>query len=169
MRFADPVPLLKRHDRSSFDCGVASLNEWLLKHSRGAGSMDSAQTYVVLDSEQDDRVVGYHALTGAQIEHENATEAVRKGMPGYPIPAVLLSRLAVDSSVKGQGIGSFLLQDAMVRAIAAAEVVGARLLLVHALDDNAAGFYRHHGFETSPTDPHNLQLRMKDIRASIEA
>jgi hypothetical protein len=57
----------------------------------------------------------------------------------------------------------------MLRTMAAAESVGIRVLLVHAIDDNARRFYERHGFEASPTDPHNLQMLMKDIRASAEA
>lgn len=167
MRFTGPDPFEKAHERSGFDCGVLSLNEWLLNHARGAGGVGSAKTFVVLDAEQRNRVVGYHALTAAEISHENATEQVRKGMPRYPIPAVLLSRLAVDSTVKGKRIGALLLRDAMLRALVASDQVGARVLLVHALDDEAAAFYEHHGFEASPTDQHNLQLLIKDIRASL--
>lgn len=113
-------------------------------------------------------MIGYYALTAASITHKTATERVRKGMPKHPIPAVLLSRLAVDRSVQGQGLGAFMLGDAMVRALAASDEIGARLLLVHALDDRARDFYVQFGFGASPTDPHNLQMLLKDIRVSLK-
>jgi GNAT superfamily N-acetyltransferase len=166
-RFNGPEPLGPGHKLENFDCGVSPLNVWLAQHARGAGGVGSAKTYVVTDGEQG-RVVAFDALTAASIAHNAATGRVRKGMPRHPIPAVLLSRLAVDRSVQGCGIGAFALVDAMRRALAASGEIGARLLLVHALDDQAAGFYRRFGFEQSPTDPHNLQLLMKDIRASLE-
>lgn len=128
----------------------------------------SARTYVVTDNEQR-RVVGYHALTVASIDHRDATGRATKGMPRHEIPAVLLARLAVDESAKGKGIGAFLLQDAMARSLAVSEEAGIRLLLVHAFDDNAREFYLQFGFAPSPTDPMNLQLLVKDIRASLEA
>jgi GNAT superfamily N-acetyltransferase len=81
---------------------------------------------------------------------------------------VLLARLAVDVSVQGRGLGAWLLQDAMRRALSASEAVGMRLLLVHALDDNARRFYERWGFEPSPTDPLNLQMLFKDIRKSLQ-
>lgn len=84
------------------------------------------------------------------------------------MPAVLLARLAVDRSVQGRGLGAWLLRDAMLRALAAAESVGIRVLMVHAIDDAARRFYERHGFEASPTDPLNLQLLMKDLRASVD-
>jgi GNAT superfamily N-acetyltransferase len=124
---------------------------------------------VVTDSEQEGRVVGYHALTGASVEHGEATERAAKGMGQYGIPAVLLSRLAVDLSVQGRGIGALLLRDAMLRAVSVSEEVGVRLLLAHALNDSARAFYVRFGFEESPTDAMNLQILIKDIRASLAA
>jgi GNAT superfamily N-acetyltransferase len=167
-RFTDPEPLGPGHVLAGFDCGVGSLNAWLERHARSAVGAGSARTYVVSDNERG-RVVGYHALTVASIDHVDATERAAKGMPRHQIPAVLIARLAVDLSVTGRGIGAFLLRDAMVRAVAVSEEAGIRILLVHALDDRARGFYLHFGFEPSPTDSMNLQLLIKDIRASLNA
>jgi GNAT superfamily N-acetyltransferase len=167
-RFSDPEPLERKHELAGFDCGAPSLNNWLSVHARGAAGVGSARTYVIVDGRQK-RVVGFHALTAASITHGEATERVRKGMPRYPIPAVLLSRLAVDLSAQGKGLGAFLLEDAMKRALAASEQIGARLLLAHALDDDARDFYIRFGFEPSATDDHNLQIRMADIRDSLGA
>jgi GNAT superfamily N-acetyltransferase len=166
-RFSDPEPLGRGHDVEDFDSGVASLDHWLKKHGLQARAVGSARTFVVTDTEQQ-RVVGYYALTAASITHEEATPRASKGMPRHPIPAALLARLAVDRSVQGHGIGAWLLRDAMLRTMAAAESVGIRVLLVHAINDEARGFYERHGFEASPTDPRNLQILMKDIRASAE-
>ena len=166
-RFGEPEPLADHHVLESFDCGVASLNFWLLEHARQAAAGGSARTYVVVDGEQD-RVVGYHALAAAAISPADATARTRRGQPRYPIPAVLLARLAVDTSVQGRGIGAFLLRDAMVRALRASEQIGARILLVHALHDEARAFYERWGFERSPTDPLNLQLLFKDVRKSLK-
>lgn len=165
-RFGDPEPLAAEHRLEGFDCGVGSLNVWLTEHAIRAGGVGSARTYVITDHEQQ-RVVAYHALTAASISHTEATGRARKGMPRHPIPAVLLARMAVDRSVQGRGLGAFVLTDAMHRALAASEEIGARVLLVHAMDDQAEAFYRRFGFEQSPTDPHNLQLLLKDIRASM--
>lgn len=168
-RFSDPEPLLERHVLEGFDCGVASLNTWLASHSRQAGGVGSARTYVTTDQECG-RVVGYHALTVASIEHADAARRVAKGMPRHPIPAVLLARLAVDRSVQGRGIGAFLLRDAMQRALTASSStgLGIRAMLVHALGEPARTFYAKHGFEASPTDANNLQVLIKDIRAALE-
>jgi GNAT superfamily N-acetyltransferase len=168
-RFGDPVALTAEHDTATFDCGVASLNTWLIRHALQAAAVGSARAFVVTDANQARRVVGYHALTVASIEHRQATARAKKGMPRHPIPAVLLARLAVDRSVAGRGLGAWLVRDAMLRTLTAADELGIRVLLVHAIDDTARAFYEHFGFERSPTDPLNLQLLIKDLRASVEA
>ena len=166
-RFLDPQALANEHRINGFECGVESLDIWLVKHARAAAGAGSARTYVVVDAEQD-RVVGYHALSLASIDHADATDRGRKGMPRHPIPAMLLARLAVDKTVQGKGIGAFLLRDAMGRALSVAEQAGMRLLLVHALNDEARAFYEHFGFEPSPSDAMNLQLLVKDIRFALD-
>ena len=166
-RFLDPQPLGNEHRLSGFESGVRSLDIWLIKHAHAAAGAGSARTYVVLDAERE-RVVGYHALTVASLEHSEATERAQKGMPQHPIPAMLLARLAVDETVQGKGIGTFLLKDAMSRSLSVAEQAGMRLMLVHAINDQARTFYEHFGFEASPTDPKNLQLLIKDIRLAFD-
>ena len=166
-RFGDPEPLGADHVLSGFDCGAESLSAWLPKHARTAAGSGSARTYVIEDAAQG-RVVAYHALCAASVSRQEASPRAGRGMPRHPIPAVLLARLAVDQSVQGHGLGAFLLRDAMSRTLAAAAELGIRVLLVHALDESARGFYLHHGFEPSCTDPMNLQLLVKDIEASLE-
>lgn len=161
-----PRPLERNDTRDGFRCGVASLDTWLVEHAPGADAAGSARTYVVIDEVQD-RVVGYYALTVASLEREEATGRASRGMPRHPIPAMLLARLAVDESVQGDGVGAMLLADAMQRTLLVAEETGIRLLLVHAVDEDARSFYLNYGFEPSPSDTMNLQLLIKDIRATI--
>jgi GNAT superfamily N-acetyltransferase len=122
----------------------------------------------VTDSEQE-RVVGYHALTAAGIEREAATARALKGMPHYPIPVVLLARLAVDLSVGRRGLGAWLLRDAMMRTLATSETIGVRAMLVHAIYEEARGSYLRNGLEPSATDPLHLTILIKDIAEAVEA
>jgi GNAT superfamily N-acetyltransferase len=163
-----PRPLDRRDRRDGFSCGVLSLDTWLVEHAPGADAVGSARTYVVLDEAQD-RVIGFYALTVASLERDEATGRASRGMPRHPIPAMLLARLAVDESAQADGVGAMLLADAMKRTLLVAEETGIRLLLVHAVNEEARGFYLHFGFEASPSDPMNLQLLIKDIRATMEA
>jgi GNAT superfamily N-acetyltransferase len=166
-RFSDPERLRSDHSLGGFDCGEGSLNLWLERHARPAQGAGSAQTFVITDAEQEGRVVGYHAIAAASIEHVDATDRAKKGMPKHPIPALLLARLAVDTTVRGRGLGAFLLRDAMLRAVSASEDLGIRILLAHALNAKARDFYIRFGFEESPTDALNMQIIIKDIKAAI--
>ena len=167
-RFGDPEPLGADHVLEGFDCGRASLNIWLQCYARQDAAVGSARTYVVVDAVHQ-RVVGYYALSAAGLEREAATPRMVKGMPQYPIPVVLLARLAVDLSVSGRGVGAWLLRDAMLRTLAAAETIGARAMLVHAIDEQAVAFYLRHGFEPSPTEPRHLMILIKDMTAAASA
>jgi GNAT superfamily N-acetyltransferase len=167
-RFGDPEPLAPDHVVDDFESGRSSLDAWLTRHARQAAASGSARTYVIVDAEQG-RVVAYHALTAAGVERQSATPRVIKGMPRYPIPVVLLARLAVDRTVTGRGLGSWLVRDAMLRTIAAADTIGVRAMLVHAIDDDAGRFYLRHGLEPSPTDALHLMILLTDIEASLRA
>ncbi|MGZ6586507.1 MAG: GNAT family N-acetyltransferase [Solirubrobacteraceae bacterium] len=166
-RFGDPEPLTEAHIVEGFDAGVASLATWLTDYALQARRAGSARTFVVTDAEQSGRVIGYHAIAAASIERAAATRLAASGTPAHPVPAILLARLAVDRSVQGRGVGAWLLQDAMRRALSASEEFGVRVLLVHAIDERARAFYERFGFEASPTDPLNLQLLIKDIRKTL--
>ena len=167
MAYRSPEPLDKHHQLDHFDCGKASLNEWLTKHARTAAASDSAKVFVsTLDDEE--TVVGYYALAAAQVEPEDAVARALKGQPGSrPVPAILLARLAVDQNHQGEGLGTSLLQDILLRVVGAADEIGARILLIHAMDEEAKSWYLQYGFEESPTDPLHLQMLMKDVRASV--
>lgn len=165
--WSEVEPLGPGHVTAGFDSGVASLDRWLDEHARGAGGAGSARTYVAADADR--RVLGFHAVTAASIEREEATARVTKGMPRHPIPAVLIARLAVAREAQGRGLGRALLRDALVRAVSASERLGVRAVLVHAATPQARTFYLRHGFEPSPTDELNLQVLVKDVRAALDA
>jgi GNAT superfamily N-acetyltransferase len=112
-------------------------------------------------------VVGYCSLTAGSVLREGAPARVAKGLAAHPIGVILLARLAVDRSEQGTGLGKRLFIDALTRAAAAASEIGARAILVHAIDDDAVAFYR--SFEPSPVDPKQLMLLMKDLRATLKS
>ena len=161
---ANPAPLEGRHDLSAFDCGVPALNNYLKKFALQNQQSQSARTYVATRGE---RVVGYYTLAAASARREETPARVAKGLAAHPIPVILLARLAVDAGEKGAGLGAGLLKDALLRAVAAADIVGCRAVMVHAKDEALKAFYQRFGFEPSPTDPFRLFLLMKDIKASL--
>ena len=156
--------LRREHDLSGFDCGNATLNDWLRKFAWTNQQADSAKTYVALDG---DRAVGFCALTTGSVHRHESPQRIAKGLANHTIGVVLLARLAVDKSQQGKGLGKALLFDALSRIEEAADIVGVRAVLVHAIDDAARRFYLHFEFEESPVDPYQLLLLLKDLRKAI--
>ena len=169
-RQPNPAPLSavtklsKKHDLSIFDCGNESLNVWLKRFALTNLQSDSAQTFVV---HRAGVVVGYFSLTAGSVRPEEAPPRVSKGLARHPIGVILLARLAVDKKEQGYGLGKALLKNALLRVLAATDTIGARAVLVHAIDEEARKFYEHFGFERSPIDEFELMLLMKDLRAQI--
>ena len=161
MSLRGPEPLGPQHRLEGFDCGKPALNDWLLRHARQAQGSGSAKTFVVVD---DDRVAGYFSLTVGQIDTLDAPERIRKGMGQYPLPVVILARLAVSTTDQGRGIGVGLLQDAIRRTMLIAEHAGIRAMLTHPIDEDATRFYTRFGFIASPLREQQLLLLLKDAR-----
>ena len=137
-----PEPIEEQHDVSRFESGAASLDVWLRRKARLNEAKGGARTYVVCEG---DRVIGFYSLAASSVERQRVSSRVGRSMP-EPIPVVLLGQLAVDFAYRGRGLGADLLVDAARRALAAADVIGARALVVQALDDQAKGFYERFGF-----------------------
>jgi GNAT superfamily N-acetyltransferase len=106
-------------------------------------------------------VVGYYSLATGAVLHPVATGRSRRNMPD-PIPVVLLGRLAVDRAFQGQGVGADLLRDAVLRVISAADAIGVRAILVHAVSEEAKAFYERHGFRASAIEPMTLMITMAE-------
>jgi predicted N-acetyltransferase YhbS len=158
---ARPEPLGADHQLEGFDCGKPALDDWLLRHARQAQGSGSAKTFVVADGA---RVAGYFSLTVGQVDTLDAPERIRKGMGQYPVPVVILARLAVSRQDQGHGIGLGLLRDAIRRTMLIAEQAGIRAMLTHPIDEEAAKFYARFGFIASPLSAQQLLLLLKDAR-----
>ncbi|MBI3676950.1 MAG: GNAT family N-acetyltransferase [Proteobacteria bacterium] len=171
-----PEPLAAHHAVAGFSNGKhPSLDAWLKKRAlageglsaRTAGEGLSARTYVVCSGANPSRVVGYYAISTAMEEpHALPTARLRRNMPSQ-IPLLLIGRLALDSSVQGRGLGADLLADAVRRCCAASEIVGARAIVAHAIDDHAMRFYAHHGFLPSPLGERVMLLPIETAAAVL--
>jgi len=157
-----PEPLAVQHRLEGFDCGKPTLNHWLFHHARQAQTSGSARTFVVADEEN--RVSGYVSLTVGQVDTVEAQERIRQGMGRFPLPVVILARLAVLRENHGRGLGVGMLQDAIRRTLVIAEQAGIRAILTHPIDEDAARFYTRFGFIASPLRQQQLLLLLKDAR-----
>lgn len=158
--------LTDEHDVSGFDCGSEQLNVWLIRHALASHRADIARTFVLLDGET---VAGYVSLTTGSAQHEEMPRRFARGMPRHRIPTILVARLAVDRRFQRRQLGTRLLAEALRRAVAASDAAAARVVVVDAIDEHAAGFYRERGFVASPEDPLRLFRKLSDIRRTIES
>lgn len=154
-------PLTGAHDLDRFDSGMAELDRWLRSSAKTARSAGTAATYVLCRADQ---VVGYYALAMSAVTHTDAPSRLRRGMPD-PVPVVLLARLAIDRTEQGTRLGGHLLIDALHRCVRGGQEFGARAIVVDAIDQRAADFYRH--FDFHDLDQRRLWRRLSDVAASL--
>jgi len=153
------------HETGAFDCGNEPLDRFLKLHAIASQKAESARTYVVCRAER--RVIGYYSLAAGSAEHARVPSRVSRGLARHPVPVMLLARLAVDRSEQRRGLGEALLADALDRTARVADNAGIRALAVHVKDDGALAWYRRYDFEPSPSDPYQLFMLMKDLRALL--
>ena len=157
-RVTAPEPLSSSHQLAEFVSGEAVLDDWLKQRGLKNQALGAARTFVVCkrDTKQ---VVGFYSLSTGSVNHVEAMGSLRRNMPD-PIPVIILARLAVDVSYRGQGLGADLLHDAVLRCYRVAENIGVRAIMVHALTEEAKNFYLHHGFKASQTQERTLFLKL---------
>jgi GNAT superfamily N-acetyltransferase len=158
-----PQPFASRHVLDSFDCGVVALDDWLKRRARRNEADGASRTFVACVGV---RVIGYYSLAASSVLHAVATGKVRRNMPD-PAPVILLGRLAVDRGWQGKGLAADLLADAVLRTLGAAETIGVRAMLVHAISDEARRFYEKHGFRASPVEPMTLMITIDEARRML--
>ncbi len=157
-------PLASHHDRLAFYSGQPVLDEWLRDHALGAAARRTARTFVWHAG--DDKVVGYYSIVAHLIVKDVLPRTLAHGSP-QQIPAVLLARLALDARLHRQKLGGALLSEALGRIVEATEIIGARFVVVDAIDENAVEFYEHYGFRAIP-DTQRLVQKVSDIAAALQ-
>ena len=162
-RLAPPVPLRDEHRVDTFASGEASLDEWLRKRARANQASGASRTYVVCEGTE---VVAYYALASGAIAQAAVPGRFRLNMPD-PIPVVVLARLAVDRSWQGRGLGRGLFRDAARRVVAAADTIGIRGIVVHAIAEEPRKFYLALGFDPCPIDLRTLVVTLHDAHSAM--
>ena len=157
------MPLADHHDFQNFDCGVLSLDEWLKRRARANQASGASRTFVVCEGH---RVVGYYALASGAVVISSSPGSFRRNMPD-PIPVAVLGRLAIDRTYQARGLGRALFRDCARRVTYAAEAIGIRGIIVHAISGKARAFYLALGFDPSPLDPMMLMVKLSDVRALL--
>ena len=153
----------KVHDRAAFFCGAPELDRYIREHASQDIKRDVARVFVALQAGAP-TVCGYYSLSAASFQRDSLPASQANRLPRYPVPAVLLGRLAVDESKRGQGLGAFLLMDALNRVLLATQTLAVHAVIVDARDDTAAAFYRKYGFIPFNDHRRRLFLPMATIR-----
>lgn len=166
MAISAPEPLSEAHDLSQFACGKPALDNWLRTRALSNQKKGFTAVMVVHDA---GRVVGYYGLAPTAVVPASVPRSIRTGQSPDPLPCLLLGQLATDQEWRGQGIGTGLLKHALQRCVEGATLIGGRALIVNAVDQEAAEFWRRRGFLPSKDDPMVLARSILDIAASLEA
>lgn len=159
-------PLNRSHDRAGFDCGEAALNSYLQRYARQNASAGIGLTFVAVSDDDPTVILGYFTVSASRIEREEMPTDLKK-LPHYPIPTLLLARLAVDSKMHGLGLGALLLRDVLKRALTLADEAGFWGVEVDALHDRAAEFYARYGFQALQDSPLHLVLSFDIVRKTL--
>lgn len=165
-RLSAPELLNASHDVSMFSCGKPSLDHWL--KTRALANQQKGFT-VVMVVHVAGRVAGYYGLAPTAIVPAALPRSIRTGQPPNPVPCILLGQLATDQAWIGRRVGTGLFNHALARSVSGAALIGGRALVVNAVDDEAAVFWRRRGFLPSKDDALVLFRSVTDIAASLSA
>jgi GNAT superfamily N-acetyltransferase len=160
-----PTPLGERHELSEFNSAVPELDDWLRRRALANQASNASRTFVVCEA---NRVIAYYALASGAVKPPEAPGRFRRNMPD-PIPVAVLGRLAVDQTYQGRGLGKALVRDAGLRLLNAADILGIRGVLVHAISEDARAFYEAVGFLPSPSDPMMLMVGLHDLNNALNS
>lgn len=162
-------PISKRHNRDTFDCGEAALNEFLKHHARKTHEVGGAKTFLAISDADKSTILGYYSLSPASVAYARTPELVRRGLARHDVPAFRLARLAVDLKVQGQGLGGQLVLASGKRCLLAAAEVGGVALLIDAKNTNVARWYEGYGAIPLLDAPLSLLLPLKTIETALQA
>ena len=165
MTLSTPIPLADHHELTEFSSGVPELDDWLRRRARANQAAGASRTFVACEG---NCVIAYYALASGAVKQPEAPGRFRRNMPN-PIPVAVLGRLAIDQHYQGRGIGRALVRDAGLRLLNAAEILGIRSVLVHAISNDARAFYEAVGFLPSPSDPMTLMVGLHTLNSALNS
>lgn len=157
------LALDERHAVSEFDCGVADLNEWLVRHGVRAQRSNSARTFVWVTPDSK-RVIAYFSIAPTEVRRVDPSGSIAEptAISGY-----LLAGLALNRTLHGSGLGAELLANALSKIVHASGISDGRIIVVDAIDDRAVAFYEHHGFAPVQNNPRRLVMKTATARAAL--
>jgi len=162
-------PILRRHDRKSFDCGDASMNDFLQRYARQGHESGAAKTFLAIDDADNKSILGFYSLAPGSLAYADTPEIVRRGLARHDVPGFRLARIATDLRWQGQGLGGQLLAAAARRCLRAATQVGGVVLIIDAKNDRAAQWYADYGAVPLTDKPLTLVMSLITFAAELKA
>lgn len=155
--------LNKTHDRTDFDCGEEQLNIYLKSYANQHAKHHITKTFIAVNTKNTEKVLGFYTLSAGQLSIKDLPIRWQKKLPRYPIPIARIGRLAVGIKNQGQGLGEFLLMDALYRCAALTKEIGIIGIVVDAKHQKAKRFYERYGFNELTDQPMTLILPIKNV------
>jgi len=162
-------PIAKQHDRKSFDCGDADLNDFLQRFARQSHEQGGSKTFLAIDESDGKTIYGFYSLAPTSIDPDKVPESVKRGLARHELPGFRLTRLAVDKQRQGQGMGGQLLLAAGKRCLRAASEVGGVVMAIDAKNDRVAEWYKTYGALPLIESPLALVIPLNTIAAALKA
>jgi GNAT superfamily N-acetyltransferase len=159
--------IAKTHDRGGFDCGDADMNGFLLRFARQSHEQNATKTYCAIETASPGRILGFYSITPSAVEHAAVPAQMTKGLARHEVPGFLLTRIASDKSVAGQGLGGQLLVAAARRCLRLVAEGGGVLLIIDAKNARAAEWYASYGAQSLPGKPLRLMIHLKTFAADL--
>ena len=162
-------PILKKHDRKSFDCGDPSMNDFLQRYARQSHESGAAKTFLAVDNADNKTILGFYSLAPGALAYADTPELVRRGLARHDVPGFRLARIATGLRWPGQGLGGQLLAAAVRRCLRAAAEVGGVVLIIDAKNDRAARWYINYGAVPLSNNPLTLVMSLATFAADLKA
>lgn len=161
-------PISKKHDRTAFDCGDASMNNFLQRYARQSHDLGGAKTFLAIDNTDNKTILGFYSLAPAALAYADTPELMRRGLAQYEVPGFRLARIATHVRLQGQGLGGQLLAAAARRCLRAATHVGGVVLIIDAKNERAAQWYTSYGAVPLSSKPLTLVMSLATFEKDLK-
>ena len=162
-------PIAKRHDRKSFDCGDAAMNDFRRNYARQSHELCGAKTFLAIDSTDNKTILGFYSVAPGAVMYAEAPEMVRRGLAKHDVPGFRLARIATDLRFHGRGLGGQLLAAAARRCLRAAKEVGGVLLIIDAKNERSAIWHSSYGAVPLDGKPLTLVIPLATFADGLKA
>lgn len=161
------VQISKKIKAKNFNCNIEELNRYLRQFAIPNDKKNIGKTFVAVKKTEHTIPIGYYTVSMAQILFNDLPDSIKKGLPRYPIPAMRIGKLAIDSNFQGNHIGAKLLKDALLRAVRISSQVALHFIIVDAIDEKAKSFYLKYGFTALDENPLTLVISLETVKMAM--